>query len=170
MAIKKQGQDEHHKQGDRARDGAAFLIAQLGAHATGRFAERVGEIGLTPPLVGILRAIAHDPGCSQRQLATRLGMLPSKMVTFVDELESRALVERKRSSADRRQYELRLTTDGKSLMRRIGALARTHDHDLCQALDADEHATLVELLGRITEQQGLTPGVHPGFKTVGEQT
>lgn len=170
MTVEKQGRDEQQKRGDRAGGGAAFLVAQLGAHAAHRFAERVAEIGLTPPLVGILRAIANDPACSQQRLATRLDLLPSKMVTYVDELESRDLVERKRSTADRRQYELRLTADGQSTMRRITSLARTHDRDLCQALNADERATLVELLGRITRQQGITPGVHPGFKIFGERT
>lgn len=170
MTVEKQERDEQQPGGDRARGGAAFLVAHLGAHAAHRFAERVADIGLTPPLVGVLRAIAHDPACSQQRLATRLDLLPSKMVSYVDELESRDLVERKRSAVDRRQYELRLTKGGESSIRRITTLARTHDRDLCQALDADECATLVELLGRITAQQGLTPGVHPGFKTLGEPT
>lgn len=169
MVVKKQPQDEQQKRGDRDR-GGAFLVAQLGAHATRKFAERVAEIGLTPPLVGILRALATDPGCSQQRLATGLDLLPSKMVTYVDELESLDLVQRKRSTADRRQYELRLTANGESTMRCIGALARSHDRELCQALDADEREALVELLGRIAEQQGLKPGVHPGFRTIDKPT
>jgi DNA-binding MarR family transcriptional regulator len=170
MVVKNQQREEQQKRGGRAGGGAAFLVAQLGTHAAHKFAERVAEIGLTPPLVGILRALANDPGCSQQRLATRLDLLPSKMVTYVDELESLDLVRRKRSTADRRQYELSLTANGESTIRRIGALARSHDRELCQALDADEREALVELLGRIAEQQGLTPGVHPGFKVIGERT
>ncbi len=150
--------------------GAAFLLAQLGAHAASRFAERVAEVRLTPPLTGLLAAIARDPGSSQQQLATRLGLLPSRVVSFVDELADRGLVRRERSSADRRQYALHLTEDGQAMMRRISALARAHDRDLCHALDESEHAQLADLLARIADQQGLTPGVHPGYRQIDRPT
>jgi DNA-binding MarR family transcriptional regulator len=150
--------------GPRGADGAAFLLAQLGAHAAGRFAERVAELGLTPPQAGLLRAVARDPGSSQQQLATRLGLLPSRMVAFVDDLEARGLLRRQRSAADRRQYALRLTADGEALMRRLGGVARSHDRDLLQALTEEEHEVLADLLRRVAHQQGLLPGVHPGYR------
>ena len=152
--------------GPRAHGGAAFLLAQLGAYAATRFADRVTEVGLTPPLTGLLAAIARDPGSSQQQLATRLGLLPSRVVSFVDELEERRLLRRERSSTDRRQYALHLTEDGQQRMRQIGKLARAHDHDLCQALNPAEHDQLADLLARIANQQGLTPGVHPGYRQI----
>ena len=153
--------------GPRAHGGAAFLLTQLGAHAAARFADRVATLGLTPPLTGLLAAIARDPGSSQQLLATRLGLLPSRVVSFVDELEERRLLRRERSSADRRQYALHLTEDGQQMMRRIGKLARAHDHDLFQALNPAEHDRLVDLLARIADQQELTPGVHPGYRQIG---
>jgi DNA-binding MarR family transcriptional regulator len=153
--------------GGGPQDGAAFLLAQLGAHAAGRFAERVAELGLTPPQAGLLRAIALDPGSSQQQLATRLGLLPSRMVAFVDDLEARGLLRRERSAADRRQYALQLTSNGKELMRRLGTVARSHDRDLLQALTEEEHGLLADLLRRVARQQGLVPGVHPGYRQLG---
>lgn len=160
-------QDNPPPQGRPRRDGPAFLLAQLGAHAAGRFAERVAGIGLTPPQVGLLRAIAADPGSSQQQVATRLGLLPSRVVSFVDDLEEQGLVRRERSRSDRRQYELHLTEEGQATMRRIGGVARAHERDLCGALDDGEREQLAELLRRIAEQQGLTPGVHPGYREIG---
>lgn len=147
-------------------DGVAFLLAQLGSHAAGRFAERVAELGLTPPQTGLLRAIARDPGSSQQQLATRLGLLPSRVVRFVDDLEARGFLHRERSRTDRRQYALQLTEDGRAMMRRIGELARVHERDLCLALNESEHAQLTDLLRRIANQQELTPGVHPGYRQI----
>lgn len=149
--------------------GAAFLLAQLGAHAADRFAERVAELGLTPPQTGLLREIARDPGSSQQQLATRLGLLPSRVVSFVDDLEARGLVHRERSRTDRRQYALQLTRDGQVMLRRIGALARAHERDLCLAVDETEHAQLTDLLRRIAHQQKLTLGVHPGYRQIDGQ-
>jgi DNA-binding MarR family transcriptional regulator len=145
---------------------AAFLLTQIGAHAAARFAERIGEHGLTPPQAGILGLLRGRPGISQQQLADILGMLPSRVVAFVDELESAGYVERVRDGADRRRNSLELTTAGKAVLRTIGTVARAHDADICAALSDKEHVTLQALLTRIAEQQGLAPGVHPGYRSL----
>ncbi len=150
------------------RSGVAFLVAQIGAAAARRFAERIAELDLTPPQTGLLRAIAQHPGSSQRELGARLGLFPSRVVTFVDDLESRGFVRRERSRTDRRQYALHLTDQGQALMSQVRTVARAHESNLCQSLDESERAQLVVLLGRIAEQQGLTSGVHPGYRDLNE--
>lgn len=147
--------------------GPAFLLAQLGSHATARFAERIAALDLTPPLVGLLGAVAGAPGSSQSEIAGRLGLFPSRLVAMVDTLEERGLVRRERSRTDRRQYSLLPTDAGRDLLRRVGQVARAHDRDLCAALTADERDTLTALLARVAQQQGLAPGVHPGFRRLG---
>jgi DNA-binding MarR family transcriptional regulator len=142
----------------------AFLLAQLGAHAAGRFAERIREIELTPPQAGLLRLIVGQPGLSQQAYATRLGMPPSRFVLLADELEARGLLERRRGEPDRRSYALHLTAAGEQLFRELGAVGKAHEEDICSALTAAERSTLRELLGRIAYQQQLTPGVHPGYR------
>jgi hypothetical protein len=54
----------------------AFLLSQLGALASARFAERTRELGLTPSDAGVLRLLGRSPGLSQRSLADRLGAVP----------------------------------------------------------------------------------------------
>lgn len=147
-------------------DSTAFLLAQLGAHAAQRFAERVGEHGLTPPQTGILGLLRGTPGISQQQLAETLGMLPSRVVAFIDELEADGLVERTRAGTDRRRNALGLTPAGTSALRSVAAAARAHDDEICSALSANERDALHKLLTKIADQQGLTPGVHPGYRTV----
>ena len=73
----------------------AFLLAQIGAHAAAKFAERLGPLGLTPAHVGSLRVIAASAGSSQQEIAEQLGMFPSRLVALVDELQDRCLVERR---------------------------------------------------------------------------
>lgn len=148
------------------KTGVAFLLTQLGTQAATKFAERVGALGLTPPQVGMLRMIATRPGLSQQTLAGNLGMLPSKVVTFVDDLEGRGLVTRTRSTRDRRVHELTLTEEGTELLDKIRAVAAEHEAGFCQALDTDERARLQALLERLTESHGLAPGVHPGYRTI----
>jgi DNA-binding MarR family transcriptional regulator len=144
--------------------GAAFLLAQLGAHAAGRYAEKVAQLELDPAQTGVLHLVAREAGLSQQALADRLGVVPSRVVGLVDGLERRGLVERRRSATDRRSYELRLTGPGRDLMARLREVATAHEREVTAALDADERAQLVALLRKVADQQGLTPGVHPGYR------
>jgi DNA-binding MarR family transcriptional regulator len=145
---------------------SAFLLTQLGTHAAQRYADRIGDYGLTPPQTGILGLLRGNPGISQQQLARTLGMLPSRVVAFIDELEADGFVARTRDGSDRRRNSLALTDKGTATLRTIAAVAGAHDDDICSALTARQRATLHDLLTRIAEQQGLTAGVHPGYRTL----
>ena len=144
--------------------GAAFLLAQLGAHAAYRFAERIAVLGISPPHAGILRLVAATPSCNQQALAKRLGVLPSRMVILIDELTEKGLVERKRSTKDRRHSELVLTKRGRRMLEKLSKLAAEHEADLCAGLTAEERNTLAALGRKIVQQQGLTPDVYPGYR------
>ncbi len=148
-------------------DGVAFLLAQLGHYAATQFADEMAAVELTPPHAGILRAIASNPGGSQQALSARLGLLPSRVVAYVDELERGGYVERRRNPDDRRLHALHLTASGKKLMTTIAGLARQHERRITAGLDADQRAILRELLATLAQEHGLTPHVHPGFRTLG---
>ncbi|MBC2876442.1 MULTISPECIES: MarR family winged helix-turn-helix transcriptional regulator [Streptomyces] len=163
MSTTRQPSEEPGRASTHPR-GTAFLLAQIGAHAAGRFGERVAALGLTPPDVGLLRMIANRPGLSQRALAADLGVVPSRVVTLVDHLDGKGLVERRRSTEDRRNHALHLSPGGRRMLEEIGEVAAEHEADICAGLDAEERATLTALLERVAARQGLTPGVHPGYR------
>lgn len=144
--------------------GVAFLLAQLGSHATARFAERVKTLDLTPAHVGVLRTAATSAGGSQRAVAGMLQVAPSKIVGLVDDLETRGLLERRRSATDRRNQELHLTAAGTELMGSVRAVARDHEQAVTGALEPEERAQLIELLQKVAAEQGLSPGAHPGYR------
>ena len=145
----------------------AFLLAQLGHYAATQFAEQMAAVDLTPPHAGILRAIASGPGGSQQALSAQLGLLPSRVVAYVDELEDRGYVERRRNPDDRRLHALHLTASGKKLMNKISDLARQHERRVTAGLDAEQRATLRGFLAALAQERGLTPHVHPGFRNLG---
>jgi len=148
----------------------AFLLSQLGHRSASVFADLIATIDLTPPHAGILRAIAAEPGRSQQALSGQLGLLPSRVVAYVDELEDRGYVERRRNPDDRRLHALHLTASGKKVISKIGELGRQHDRLLTAGLDTHQRDTLHQLLSAIAERQGLTPHVHPGFRALGRAT
>jgi DNA-binding MarR family transcriptional regulator len=153
------------------RSGAspAFLLAQVGAHAAAKFAERLSAINLSPPHAGILRIVHTSGGISQQSLAEHLRILPSRLVILIDELEERGMLERRADPADRRSYALHLTDKGRDAMKSIGRLARDHQDALLASLSAHERDLLASLLLRVADQQGLHPGVHPGYAKLRRQ-
>jgi DNA-binding MarR family transcriptional regulator len=148
----------------RTKAPLAFLLAQVGAHAAMRFGERISRLNLTPPDAGILRMLGASGGLSQQELSTRLGIHPSRLVAILDALEEQRLIERQPNADDRRQYALHLTEKGQRALSEISRIGREHMESLCASLTAAEREQLGELLLKIATEQGLSSGVHPGYR------
>jgi DNA-binding MarR family transcriptional regulator len=142
---------------------AAFLLAQIGAHASKRFAELLAPLKLSPAHAGILRMLSHYSGISQRELATRLGMHASRLVAIVDEMETLGLIVRGGSTEDRRANALRLTPKAGEVLVEIGKVARQHGDALLASLNEADRETLARLLQQVADEQGLSRNVHPGY-------
>ena len=153
--------ERKHPDGPR---GPAFLLAQVGAHAAARFAERLSPLGLTPAHAGVLRLVASGAELNQRALATRLSAAPSRVVVLVDELEARGLLRRVRREDDRRSHVLELTAAGRDALAHLREVATAHEDDVVAVLAPEERQQLADLLRRLAEAHGLPPGVHPGYR------
>lgn len=145
----------------------AFLLAQVGALAASKFARRLAKLKLAPPHAGILRILSSTPAITQRTLASTLGVAPSRLVALVDDMEARGLIERRENADDRRRYALHLTEKGQSTLEAVSRVSREHSQDLLRAISEDEKRQLASLLQRVADNQGLTRGVHPGYRQVG---
>jgi len=133
----------------------ASLIAQLGAHATARLTVRLAMLELLPAHAGILKVLTGKPGMSQSALATALGMLPSRMVAYVDELERKGLLERRPHESDRRNNSLHLTKTGRAAYRATSRVAHEHQQALLAGLSKQQQMQLAELLSLVANRQGL---------------
>src|SRR5882757_2716613 len=150
-------------EGDKAPENLAFLLSQVGIHASSRFAARLAEVDLQPPLFRVLNLIDTAEGRSQQAIATAVQAPPSRMVGFVDELEQRGLVERRADPKDRRVRALYLTPAGREALARGREIAHQHEAELTQGLSGPERERLVELLRKVVDVQAIGKGVHPGF-------
>jgi len=146
---------------------AAFLLAQVGAHAASKFAERLAKLELAPHHAGILRILGSTPAMTQQALAIMLGMVPSRLVALLDELQDRRLIERRENPGDRRSYALHLTEKGRTTLGMVGQISREHQKAMLAALSDAERAELAGFLQRIADEQGITRKVHPGYARLG---
>jgi DNA-binding MarR family transcriptional regulator len=160
MPIEKQNAPENPVPGRRA---LGLLLSQLGTHAALSFGRKIAGFGISPPHLGILRWIHANEGKNQRELASHLGVVPSRLVVLLDELETKGLMARARSAQDRRNQQLQLTRKGSRLLERVERIATAHDADLGSSLTAPERETLLELCAKLAANRGLTPRGHPGY-------
>jgi DNA-binding MarR family transcriptional regulator len=160
MAPEKQEELESSGEGLRP---LGLLLSQLGTHAALSFGRKIKGFGISPPHVGILRWIRDHAGENQRQLATHLGVLPSRLVLLLDELETKSLVTRQRSAEDRRNQQLLLSKKGSRLLDKVEIIAAAHEADLSSALTESERETLIDLCAKLAAHRGVTPHGHPGY-------
>ncbi len=143
-----------------------FLLAQVGSEVSRHFAERLHPLGLAPSDALCLRIIALAGPLNQRQLAERMGLVPSRVVTLIDALEGRGLVQRRTSTHDRRHRELSLTDDGLTVFGRLRAVAVEHEREFTADLTDDDVATLLRLLGTVAAARGLASEAQPDLSPV----
>src|SRR3989454_12047103 len=131
---------------------ATFLLKKLGYAAKERTMKAYEGTGLHPYHHAILLVLDLGSAETQGSIADALGYDRGQLVGLLDELEERGLVERRRDPNDRRRHLVRLTPDGKRMLRRLRALAKQIDDEFLAPLSEKERANLHTLLLRLAEK------------------
>lgn len=126
-----------------------FLINRIGVVSRKRFSERLDSLGLSLPMWGVLNVLDADGPITQQALGRGVGIDPSSMVSTLDELEAKGLVERRPHPSDRRAHALYVTDAGRDTLRRGQKLAKQVQEELLSPLEPDEREKLHELLLRV---------------------
>ncbi|MDQ6745062.1 MAG: MarR family winged helix-turn-helix transcriptional regulator [Actinomycetota bacterium] len=128
-----------------------FLLSRLGLLARNRFGERIQALGLTARMWGALNVLAAEGPLTQLALGHSIGMDPSSMVSTLDELEAKGMVQRHPHPSDRRAHAVHLTPGGEAVLGRGRAVAREAQEELLAPLDAQERRQLHALLLRLAQ-------------------
>lgn len=110
---------------------------------------RISEHGLTTPQFGILEALHHLGSLSLGDLADKLLVTGGNITYVMDRLEERGLVERDRSTEDRRVVMARLTPAGRELVAEVFPEHAACVRELMEGLEGDETAELRRLLKKL---------------------
>jgi DNA-binding MarR family transcriptional regulator len=98
---------------------------------------------------GVLNVLEVEGEITQHALGKCVGSDPSSMVSTIDELEARGLVERRRHPSDRRAHALHVTELGRTTLAQGRKLAAQAQEDLLAPLNDDERKQLHDLLLRL---------------------
>ena len=113
------------------------------------FAQGPGGEDVTPGLFGVLVIIEANPDLKQSELARATHLDRSTVVTVIDNLERRGLVERRVALHDRRSNAIRLTDAGTALLRKLKRQVSQHEKRLLQNFNAAERDSFLALLKKV---------------------
>lgn len=110
----------------------------------------LSEVDLSPGRFGVLCVIDRNPGLSQAEACTALGIQPTNITPLLRDLERQGLIARRTSPASRRTKMLELTPEG---TRRLGVAVRLHqalEQRIARFLGTARRDQLVGLLAELS--------------------
>ncbi|MBU3995609.1 MAG: MarR family winged helix-turn-helix transcriptional regulator [Actinobacteria bacterium] len=132
----------------------SFLLARSNALSLAAGNAALRAFGLKVRSYPVLALVCDDLRPTQRELADVLRLDPSQVVSLVDELEGRGLIERQVDDRDRRAKVLVPTAAGRSLYLDARDALLEGEEFPYRDLDAVERTLLADLLRRVAFAPG----------------
>jgi DNA-binding MarR family transcriptional regulator len=140
--------------GPPVRDRLTYVFKRLHLDLHDLHDRLLAPFGISAGELAVLMLIdAREPE-SQQQIARRLGVDRTSMVSLLDALESKDLVARRPDPQDRRRNVVELTKAGATTLSRATKASDKAERRLLSALSPTEAAQLRELLGRVVATNG----------------
>ena len=127
----------------------AFLLGRVGMAVKMETIKAFEEAGFSPYHYGVLALLDEGARETQATIAKTLQFDPSQLVSLLDGLEERGLIERRRDPNDRRRQMVSLTPAGKKQLSVFRKLVQRIEDEFLAPLDDEQRAQLHELLLRV---------------------
>lgn len=112
------------------------------------------DSGMTIPQIVVLQSVRDLGEVTTAQISERVSLSQGTVTSILDRLAERALIERYRSTADRRVVHTRLTAAGRAALRNASPLL--HERFLAQfkGLPQRRQREIVKTLHKVAEMMG----------------
>lgn len=118
---------------------------------------------LTPRQLAVLVTVAHNEGLSQTGLVDRTGIDRSTLADIVRRMQRKGLLQRRRTKEDARAYAVKLTDEGRKVLRTAEPLSRKVDERILEALPTRQREQFIdELLSIVDALQKLSASAAKG--------
>lgn len=109
----------------------------------------IGESKIRPGLFSLLVLVRANPGIAQIELGTHLGVDKASIVALLDRLERAGLIERRRSTRDRRRQGIFLTDSGSVELDALMGQVRQLERQMASRFTKAELDQFLEFLRRM---------------------
>ena len=134
-----------------------YWVTRLARAMECDFENRLEVHGVSRAACAILSAIAHDGKTTPAALASFIGIDAAAITRHLDRLEEQGLVERERSTTDRRSVNLKLTRKGSRLVPKLAAESRATNAKSLAGLTSAEKQGFQELIRKLLGNSDVVP-------------
>ena len=132
-----------------AQDGLGFWIGSLGSALKNSLNRRLAPFGITTAQWAIMETCYNGEADSISTLCRCIPVDAAAISRQVDRLVAKELIQRRRSTRDRRNVRITLTSAGRELVPRLSHIVYANNDQYASRLDAAEQAELVRMLKKI---------------------
>ena len=140
--------------GPPVQDRLACVLKRLHLDLHELHEKLLAPFGISAGELAILMLIDARQPESQQQVAGRLGVDRTTMVSLIDALQTKGLVARRPDPHDRRRNVIELTEPGARTLRRATRASDDAERRLLTALTPTEAAQFRSMLGRVVRPSG----------------
>jgi DNA-binding MarR family transcriptional regulator len=130
-----------------------ILVPRLGKQILRRTSPE--RVGMDLRLLMALSYLGDHDGTPQQELGGTLCMDAKNVVLLLNDLEDDGYIIRRRDSEDRRRHLVYITAVGREALEKAAGVLEEVEDDVLQGLDAEERATLWDLLTRAVRSAEL---------------
>ena len=143
---------------DRLGRSPIHLLHRAGQCAGDIFQAEMKVGGLTPRQLAVLITVSQNEGLSQTGLVDRTGIDRSTLADIVRRMQRKGMLQRRRTKEDARAYAVKLTDEGRRVLRTAEPLAKKVDERVLDALPAKQREQFVDdLLSIVDALQKMSP-------------
>jgi DNA-binding MarR family transcriptional regulator len=135
----------------RQRD--TFALIKLAALIRQECADKLAPTGLNQNQHAILCCLDEFGPACQKDIAVRLGIDSGDIVAFIDGLQAKGLLERRRDERDRRRQILTITPEGSCMLGEVEDLFTQAESGLLGVLSQADRETLHDAALRVLAAQ-----------------
>lgn len=137
---------------------AVLMLLREIIRATDLHSKRLAKAtGLTTPQIVVLQAIRDLGEVTAGAISSRVSLSQATVSAILDRLESRGLIERYRSTMDRRVVHSRLTRAGRRALLKAPPLLQERFLRKFASLAPAEQQRIIDALGAVAEMMGDGP-------------
>jgi len=130
------------------------LLHRAGQRAGDIFQAEMAARDLTPRQYAVLVTVAEHEGLSQTHLVDKTGIDRSTLADIIRRMLRKGLLQRRRTKEDARAYSVKLTEEGRRVLRAAEPLAQRVDERVLSALPDPKRTQFLQDLSLIIEALG----------------
>ena len=119
---------------------------------------KLKKLGIHPRQIPILAVLYKENGCSQKELAARLGVKPPTVTVSIQRLEKSGLLIRKQDEKDQRVSRIFLSEEGRAIIKEGMQMAREGEKQILAGFSESELCLMRRFCMQIKENIAAMPG------------